>query len=195
LPSPRAAGAVLLSAAALVGFSGQAAEAQPTSSVGLADCVPYLDFSKYHNHEYEVCTAYVANSAEIALQGFYKFGRSPSGARAGLARHHFESRYYDGPRQAIEGRVDSWPSGENKVDENIDVQQLSSSLSANRALLTTLESWQVTAPDGHALLQEQNRRRGITMCKIPGLLLHKWVVAKFSRDPNFNCNAFATHEG
>lgn len=185
------AAATISSVALLGGAAGETAFAQPEATSGLADCAAYLNPARYHNHEYEVCTAYVANSAEVALQGYYKFGRSPRLARANLARHHFESRYFNGPRRIIEKRVNSWPVSENDVSEDIDITGLSVSLNANRALVTTREDWLVAADNGRTLYQEHNRRHEITMCKIEGLVLHKWVVVKFTKDPNFNCGALS----
>lgn len=173
----------------------------PASAVSLNGCVPYANISKYRNHEYEVCTAYVANSAQIALQGFYKFGNNRSSFLADSAKHHFETRYWEQPRQSIEQEVDSWPKTKsifgNRVAENIDIASVSSSLKADRGLLRTSESWEVTTPSGETLHHESRHFKNITMCrgKLPGHVLHEWVVVKFIRDPQFNCVTFDKQHG
>jgi hypothetical protein len=163
---------------------------------GLAGCLPYTDLSKYKNHEYEVCTAYIANSAEIALRGFYKYGNSRVGYLADAAKHHFETRYWQKPRRAIERDVASWPKSSsllgNDTDVSITLRSLSSNLSADRALLKTRESWQVTSPDGKVLHNEPLHKKEITMCrgKLPGHPLHEWVVVSPSLRPNYDCIGF-----
>jgi len=103
----RALAASLLTSLALAGGAPKTAQATPAHEASLSDCVPYFDTNHYRNHEGEVCTAYLANSAEVALQGFYKFGNNRRSYESGPARHHFRTRYYSGPRQAIERDVDS----------------------------------------------------------------------------------------
>jgi hypothetical protein len=168
------------------------------SGEGLAGCKPYFDLSKYHDHEYEVCTAYVANSAEIALQGLYKFGNSRYTALADTARHHFETRYWDGPRQTIEHEVDSWPKTwsvvGNEVDQSVDILSVTSDLKADRGLVHAQENWEVMSPDGSLLYSEPSHNKDITLCrgKLPGHILHEWVVVSFTANPTFDCIAFDT---
>lgn len=176
-------------------------EAPRAEAAGLGDCTPYFDTSRYRNHEYEVCTAYTANSAEVALQGFYKFGNNRAGYLADTTRHHFETRYWGEPRQSIERDVDSWPKTSritgNRVKEDIDVISVSSSLKADRGLVQTRENWDVAAPNGEVLHHEPRHTKNITMCrgKLAGHLLHEWVVVKFARSPKFNCIAFDKRHG
>ena len=186
-----------MSALAIAACSPKSTEADgPTATAdGLRDCASYVD-SKYRNHEAEVCTAYVANSAEVALQGFYKFGNNRRSYLYDPARHHFETRYWGGPRQAIEREVDGWPTTKsffgNKVKERVGVVSVSSNLKADRGLVRTRESWTVTSPTGQVLHREGSHIRNVTMCrgKLPGHVLHEWMVVKYQRDPNFNCIAF-----
>jgi hypothetical protein len=190
--------ASVLTTLALASGPGPAktAEAAPAHAAGLSDCTRYFDVSTYRNHEGEVCTAYVANSAEVALQGFYKFGNNRVSYLASPARHHFQTRYWGGPRRSIEREVDSWPSTDkllgNKVKESIDVVSVSSNLKADRGLVRTRESWKVTAPNGDTLHQEAKHTRDVTMCRgrLPGHILHEWMVVKYSRDPTYDCIAF-----
>jgi hypothetical protein len=168
---------------------------------GLAGCLQFSDLKTYPNREYEVCTAYVTNSASIALQGLYKFGNNKVGYLADGARHHFETRYWGQPRADIEQRVDSWPTTTkltgNKVKQSITLLALSSSLTDDRAILKTRESWRVTAPDGTVLLDEPLATREATMCRgrLPGHPLHEWVVVGQSADPNYDCIGFDNTNG
>lgn len=171
-------------------------EALMAESAGLGDCAFYFDKSRYRNHEYEVCTAYIANSAQIALQGYYKFGNNRIGFLAAPAKHHFETRYWAGPRRSIEHEVNSWPKTSNftgnKVKQDVDLVSVSSNLKADQGLVQTRESWRVIDSKGKVLHNEPRHTRNITMCRgqLPGHPLHAWVVVKFSRDPQFNCIAF-----
>jgi hypothetical protein len=193
--------ASIMSTLALAAGTTKSAESTPATSAGIGDCTTYVSSSRYHNHEYEVCTAYVANSAEIALQGFYKFGNNKISYLADAARHHFETRYWQGPRNHIERDVDAWPkTGRitgNKVTEDIDVVSVSSNLRADRGLVQSRESWSVKAPSGKILHREARHTKNITLCrgKQSGHLLHEWVVVKFSRDPKFDCIAFNKEHG
>lgn len=186
----------LVAGLALAAFPPKAVDKVPVHATGLSDCAPYFDTSRYHNHEYEVCTAYIANSAEIALQGFYKYGNNRVSYLADAARHHFKTRYWAGPRRTIEREVDSWPTTRgftgNRVREDIDLVSLSSNLKADRGVLRTRENWRVTSPTGRILHDEPRHIRNVTMCRgrLPGHPLHAWFVVKFSRDPSFDCITF-----
>ena len=168
---------------------------------GVTGCEPYFDLSKYKDHEYEVCVAYISNSAEIALQGLYKFGNSRIGYLSDAAKHHFETRYWNQPRQAIEQEVASWPKTSdvtgNKVEDSITLVSVTSSLAADRGLVQTRESWQVTAPDGTILHNEPLHTKDITMCRgrLPGHPLHEWMVVATSQQPNFDCIGFDKSNG
>jgi len=170
-------------------------------SVGFAGCAPYFDTSRYKNNEYEVCTAYIVNSANIALQGFYKFGNNRIGYVASAARHRFETRYWDEPRQTEKQQVDAWPQTDrflgNEVEQSITLVSLSVNLPANKAVLQTQESWKVTAPDGTTLLNEPLHAQDVTMCRgrLPGHVLHSWMVVSHSQVPDFDCINFDRSHG
>lgn len=188
--------ASVMSGFVIAGGAASSTEAVPANSAGLSDCAPYFDTAKYRNHEYEACTAYIGNSASIALRGFYKYGNNRIGYLANPARHHFETRYWTGARQTIERDVNSWPETGNltgnKVIVDVDLVSVSSNLKANRGLLKTQESWDVTSSKGRVLHHEPRHTKNITMCRgrLPGHPLHAWFVVKFVRDPSFNCIAF-----
>lgn len=197
----RALAVSLVAGLAIAAGAGEAnSETTSARTAGASDCAPYFDLSRFRNHQYEVCSAYVGNSAEVALQGFYKFGNNRAGYLAAPSRHHFETRYWAGPRQAIEREVDSWPKTSaftgNSVEENINVVSVSSNLRANRGLVKTRESWRVSS-GGSVLHDEPEHTRNVTMCrgKLPGHFLHEWVVAKLVSDPNYNCIAFDKRHG
>lgn len=165
-------------------------------STGFAGCAPYFDTSRYKNNEYEVCTAYTVNSTTIALQGLYKFGNNHVGYVADAARHHFETRYWDQPRQIGEQLVESWPQTNsvlgNEVEQSVTLVSLSANLQADRAVLQTRQSWKVTNPTGAILLNEPLHTQDVTMCRggLPGHPLHEWVVVSYSQAPDFDCISF-----
>lgn len=176
-------------------------KAATTAPSGLLGCKPYFDTATYRDHQYEVCTAYVSNSATIALQAFYKYGSHRFSYLSAPARHHFETRYYNEPRSSIERRVDSWPRitslKGNKVEQDIRVNSVTSSLAADRGLVQTQEQWQVYSPDHTLLYHEPLHTQDITMCRgrLPGHPLHEWVVVSFQREPEFDCIGFDQANG
>lgn len=135
-------------------------------------------------HAYEVCFAYMVNCATGALLPYYKFGRSPNLARAFGFRNRFESRYFDQARQLFEQRLADWQhGGEADVSYSVHVVSVSSDLKTNTAHLVTLESWSVTinTPNGiFPAYTEPSSMHHITMKRIPGFLLHKWVVTNYT---------------
>lgn len=172
-----------------------------TGAEGIASCRPYFDVSRYRNHEYEACTAYVVNASEIALQGFYKFGNNRIGYLSGAARHHFATRYWAGARQTIESRVDAWPKAANltgnRVEMAVTVLSLSSNLKQDRALLQTQESAMVTDKSGRLVYNQALQTKAATICRgtLPGHPLHEWFVVSSSRQPNFDCLGFDRANG
>ena len=72
----RAAAVGVMAGLALMAGPDTPLRAEPAQASGLTDCEPYFDVTKYRNHQYEVCSAYVGNVAMVALQGFYKFGNN-----------------------------------------------------------------------------------------------------------------------
>lgn len=168
---------------------------QPRST-GLAGCVPYFDKSIYKNHEYEVCSAYIGNVASAALRAYYKFGNNTRSYLADTSRQHLETRYWDSPRQQVEQSVNSWPKTSqffgNHVETSISLNSLTSNLAADRALVQTVESWQVTQPSGGTLRNEPLHTKDSTLCRgrLPGHPLHEWFVVSEMQVPNFNCRAF-----
>lgn len=174
---------------------------QPTPREGIAGCAPYFDTEKYREHQYEVCTAYVANSAEIALQGAYKYGNNRVGYLATPAMHHFETRYWLEPRKNIEQRIAAWPQTSalrgNRVEQSVTVLSVTSDHSADRGVVQTRESWRVTSSDGRELYNEPLHTQEVTMCrgKLPGHPLHLWVVVSYSSQPHFDCIGFDQSNG
>ncbi|HET9174425.1 MAG TPA: hypothetical protein VFN56_04035 [Candidatus Saccharimonadales bacterium] len=176
--------------------SSTTAPSTPATESGLEGCKPYFDLSQYTNHEYEVCVAYVSNAADIALQGYYKYGNNATSYVRDAAQHHIETRYWDQPRSIIEQRVASWPATSsitgNNVEESITVMNVTANLGADRGLLQTEEAWHVTAPNGTVLFSQPEHAGRITMCRgrLPGHILHEWVVVHFSAQPSFDCIGF-----
>lgn len=204
----RALALSIMAGLAIAAGSGDSAPADTSArAAGIADCLPYFDLTTFRDHEYEVCSAYVGNSANLALRPFYQFGNNSVHSLAAANKHHFETRYWAGPRQVIEQEVASWPKtrsvGGNKVEHSINVVSVSSNLKADRGLLKTTESWEVTAR-GRVLHDEPEHTRDVTMCrgklpghflKLPKHVLHEWFVVKYVRDPSFDCVAFDKRHG
>ncbi|MBX4197644.1 hypothetical protein KW801_03785 [Candidatus Saccharibacteria bacterium] len=131
-------------------------------------------------HEHEVCTAYVVNCALISLAPYYVFVRSANPARRKKVVGRLKSRYHDSALTLIRERTAWWPRGENRVGlPDINILSVKVDLSANQAILVTRESWQVTSSKGLDLYREDHQRHVIIMRRVPGLILHKWVVTAF----------------
>lgn len=215
LRQPLVKGAGLVCAAGLgAGIAGgvQSAEAQPLIATGLGDCNKYIANSP--NGEYRACFALLENAiGHVTLRipvgaraPYYAYGRTAhdNDLVKGGAKHHFRTRYRGEARRNIEKEVEAWPAGIRKVQNNVHLLALSVEPKANRALATTLESWQVTDSDGTPRHTEVGQKHHYTLCKAklpfdPPFEIHlipEWVVVKDSqfksgRDPKFNCNAFA----
>jgi hypothetical protein len=129
-------------------------------------------------HQYEVCVAYVANASYLARLPFYKFGRSPNADLAHTSRQRLESRYTGAARAQIERQTSTWPAS-GQVDVflpsiHIDAVRVAADLST--ATLTTHETWLVRTQGGATLFSERNAPHTITLARVPGVVLHKWVV-------------------
>jgi hypothetical protein len=129
-------------------------------------------------HQYEVCVAYVANASYLARLPFYKFAYSPNADLARASRQRLESRYSGTARAQIERQTATWPApGELDVylpSIRIDAVRVAADLST--ATLTTHETWLVRTQHGATLFSERNARHTITLARVPGVVLHKWVV-------------------
>ncbi len=129
----------------------------------------------------EVCTAYVFNSSLAARLPYYKYGRSPNSARSKAALDRLESRYSGSALAQIQAQVRGWPVGETNIDVPIvRVESLSVSTDGNQAVLTTRESWEVKRAGETLLFKEQGARHVIKLERVPGLVLHKWVVTEIA---------------
>lgn len=141
------------------------------------DCLSYKD------HVYEACFAYVWNDAHWSLQPYYKYVHSDS-VFSGLANRL--SLKYKGPAlQLIQQRAANWPVGTNTVDgPDIDIRSARASLSCNRAVLVTRETWTVRRANGALLYQENGQIHTVVLERTPdvrfqynGTVLHQWVVS------------------
>lgn len=133
---------------------------------------------QYSNHEYEVCTAYVANSSLAVLVPYYMFAHSQNPWAQTYVSYRLNQRYTDQANSLIRSRVQAWPHESAHVAiPHIMITSVDSDLAHNTATITTAESWSVTAEDGTVLFTESNAPHTITMHRVPSYLLHKWVVA------------------
>jgi hypothetical protein len=164
---------VLICAAGLLVLPVSAA-AQTQRPAVTGDCLHYA------GHVYEVCTAFVFNCTTAAMLPYFKYAHSPNRARAIAAKYRLESRYIGQARRKLESMVSKWPSGEAHVRlTRLSITSARSSLATNSATLHVKWSWFVFFPNGQ-FRAETNHPHTISMRRVPGLILHKWVVAGIS---------------
>lgn len=128
------------------------------------------------NHEYEVCTAYIANASAAVLVPYYKYANSTDGWQR-FSTYRLSSRYVGDAYMTIQDRTASWPSGVHEVSvPDIHIVSVDSDLADNTATVVTRESWKVTDQTGQIIYQEMDQSHTITMQRVPSYVLHKWVV-------------------
>lgn len=131
----------------------------------------------YTNHEYEVCTAYIANSSLAVLVPYYKYARSTNTTLQRYVTYRLGSRYTGSAYNTITSRVSGWPMGSFDVAvPRISILSVNSSLQTNTATLTTQETWRVENKQDKPIYQESNQLHTVTMQRVPSYILHKWVV-------------------
>lgn len=136
----------------------------------------------YQDHLFEACAAYVWNDAHLSLQPYYKYIHSDS--PFSFLKNRLAIKYHDQALQVIEQRVATWPKGTNVVHgPDITIVTARSSLTCDKAVLTTREDWTVYAPNGTILYQENQQPHTIVLHRIPderfqyeGNVLHQWAV-------------------
>lgn len=133
---------------------------------------------QFTNHEYEVCTAYIFNSALADLVPYYKYANSPNASLMRLVSYRLDSRYVGQANQVIRSRVSWWPTN---IDNDVDVPAIrilsvNADLATNSATLQTIESWRVGNSADSVVYQETNAPHIVTMARVPSYVLHKWVV-------------------
>ncbi|HSW80407.1 MAG TPA: hypothetical protein VLG47_06530 [Candidatus Saccharimonadales bacterium] len=131
----------------------------------------------FKNHEYEVCTAYVANSVLADLVPYYTFVHSDVDFMKQAATDRLDSRYSGQAYSVLTNRTRNWPIGETEVDvPKIKILSVKSNLSSNTATMKTRESWTVKTDSDQILYRENSKIHTITMHRVPSYVLHKWVV-------------------
>jgi|SRR5581483_1837903 len=196
----------------------------------LPDCAPYYNVFKYppKDRYYEICHAYEINDVKIALRGYEKWGGSTLkiespvlgpllrefydltgvqvGSAAGFSKHHFETRYWNGPRAEVEQEVQALPQTNNlfgnHVDENVHTTDIVPQVSINRAFIKTEESSDILSPEGKLLKRRPLRTLWHTLCRVklpnseevPVHFLHLWAVVANGKK-NINCKLFAKNHG
>lgn len=165
-----------LSWADLFGGTPSTSMQNAPAMLGAEDTHPCLRFT---NHEYEVCTAYVANSSLAVLVPYYKYANAGD-SWSRYVTYRLGSRYTNQAYDQIRSRVAGWPAGKNDVDvPQIEILSVNSNLATNTAVLMTSETWRVRSPDGTIVYQEVWQRHTVTMKRVPSYVLHKWVVTDF----------------
>jgi hypothetical protein len=131
---------------------------------------------RFDNRQYEVCSAYVFNASLGARLPYYKFGSSDNAARRTAALNRLESRYRSTALTYLTLQVRSWPTSVDVSVPRISIKSVSVSADQNRAVLRTQETWNVKTEAGRYLFSENSQMHIIRMQRVPGLVLHKWVV-------------------
>jgi hypothetical protein len=182
-PVPTSASPSAASAPAAPSATAEVSTQIDSSTAAQAAC------ARFSQHEYEVCFAYLVNDTLLARVPFYQGSRSQApgyyhailegcvGQTLGeAAKCRLWSRYYDPARAALEQQVAGWP-GDVDVDfPRVSIVAVQSDLGTNTAIIQTQETWRVTAADGTVLFAENNQPHTITLRRVQGLALHKWVV-------------------
>ena len=133
-------------------------------------------------HLYEACFAYIFNDASWSLQPYYKYVHSNSAFA--FLKNRLELKYRGQALQTIQQRTARWPSGTNTVEgPDITILKGWSSLTCNKAVLITRETWKVLTPTGRVLYQEYNQAHTVVLRRVPderfrvgSHVLHQWVV-------------------
>jgi hypothetical protein len=134
---------------------------------------PCLTFTARH---LEVCTAYVSNSSLAARLPYYRYSNSTNRALVIDVSNRLASRYTGDAFMQIFNQTDGWPSSVDVSVPRIFVTLVQVTPDQNFATLTTVESWSVRTEQGACLFCETRAPHTVTMQRVPGLILHKWVV-------------------
>jgi hypothetical protein len=153
-----------------------------TSARGEMAAVSTIDrpCASFQARHLEVCTAYVFNASLGARWPFYHYATSGNAAQVVAATNRLASRYYGAAFDQIVSQTVGWPSQVDVSPPTIRILSMDVSPDQNFATLTTVESWDVHTENGTPLFQESNQPHTIQMQRVPGLILHKWVVVYFS---------------
>lgn len=188
-------GAPLVCAAALFTPFANPVEARPLAADKTPlQCLEYGGFSEKARSKVEICSSYITFSLFKSLGGYLKFGNSTNNVKSNNYRSSFEGFFYGQPRTQTEAQVRKLPKSPdsflgNEVDiHDVEVGEPDVDLADNRAYVTVQQSVEVTRRnDRKILMPEKTTRRTITMCRIPGLALHRWVVVSYRPQP-VDCN-------
>jgi hypothetical protein len=147
----------------------------------------------YSGHRYEVCTAYLANATAAARVPFYQLSRKTGPAYYHAVRENCTgftvgtastcrmfSRYYGSARRKLLAQVVGWPKRVEVSTPRIHINAVTSNLATNTATLRVHETWRVTTVRGRVLFSETRKAHTITMARVPGIFLHKWVVTSIA---------------
>ena len=148
---------------------GSPSASRPNSTVHACRNVP--------SRHLEVCTAYIANASLAARYPYYKFGRSTNHTVASAALDRLGSRYTGVAYRSLVRQTAGWPASVHASLPDIHIDSVTVAADDSSAVLHTRETWHVAANGGQVLFAENNQSHTITMRRVPGVVLHKWVVA------------------
>ena len=124
----------------------------------------------------EVCTAYVANATTAARYPYYQFGHSTNHALAGATRQRLGSRYTAAAYRSLVEQTAGWPANVRVALPKIHIDAVEVAADDSSAVLRTHETWRVVTAGGQVLFAETDQPHTIAMRRVPGVVLHKWVV-------------------
>jgi len=149
--------------------------------------------SQSAQHEYEVCFAYLFNDTLAARVPLYQDSRSLApgyynNVRESCAGYNLGqaatcrllSRYYGAASAFLENQAKTWPAQVEVSWPQISIDQVTSNLSTNTATISDHETWLVKTEAGQILFAETNQPHTITLSRVQGILLHKWVVTSIN---------------
>ena len=123
----------------------------------------------------EVCTAYVANASLAARYPYYQLGHSTNHTLASAALDRLGSRYTGTAYRSLVQQTAGWPASVQVSIPEIHIDSVTVAADDNTAVLHTRETWRVATGE-RVLFAENNQPHTVTMHRVPGVVLHKWVV-------------------
>lgn len=126
---------------------------------------------------FELCTAYIANATVAARYPYYQFGHGGNQTLARAAASRLRSRYTGAALAFLLRQTADWPGGLHVRLPDVHIDSVSVAADQNTAVLRTHESWRVETRTGQLLFAETDHAHTITLQRVPGVILHKWVVS------------------
>lgn len=137
---------------------------------------PNLACLSTHPRQWEICTAYTVNASLTARYPYYQAADSSDQHLASAARDRLGSRYTGRAFDILATQTQSWPTNITVQLPIIRISHIDIAADGQTATLATRETWRVTDRDNQPRFEEKDKPHIITLAKIPGVVLEKWVV-------------------